>query len=227
MTKQLDNQPEVELEGSDFNADELAVVLTDENISQEQINEMKMLGLERPPGVSSERWHRLQNHRIEYDHIIRLAAAGTPQWKIAEAVGYDQAHVSKVLNTPAVREKIEQEVRDIYGTDWKASLKDRNAKAVGVVDEVLETGNTKEKSNMARWVLEQTVGKASQEIIEKKTSLTELIIKIEQMEQNKLREVGSSSALLPSSPDPFDTIIEQTIPKGMVVGKRSLGEGQG
>lgn len=223
MSKQLDESAEIEITEI---VDLTPVILTDENITQDQINEMKMLGIERPVGVSSERWYRLQNHRIEYDHIIRLAAAGTPQWKIAEVVNYDQAHLSKILNTPDVKEKIQQEVNDIYGTDWKKALRDRNAKAVGVVDEVLESGNLKEKFQAASWVLEQTVGKASQEIKETKTSLSEVIIKIEQMQQDQLRDVGSNSALLPKPKDHFDTIIEQVIPKGLTVGKRSSGEGK-
>jgi len=203
------------------------IVLTDLNISQEQINEMKMLGLAKPETVSWERWNKIQNIRLEHQHMIRLAAGGIPQWKIAQDLGYEQAHVSKILNTPEVKAEIEQEIKDIYGDDWKKTIKDRNAKAVGVVDKVLEFGNAKEAGGMAKWVLEQTVGKASQEIVEKKTSLTEVIFKIEQMNQaNQLRDVGSSSGNLPSEPDPFDTIIEQVIPKGMIVGKRSSNEGQ-
>jgi hypothetical protein len=82
---------------------------------------------------------------------------------------------------------------------------------------------------MAKWVLEHSVGKASQEIIEKKTSLTELIVHINQMESNKLREVGSNPDNLPKEIDPFDNVISQVIPVGMVVGQRNQGakdEGQ-
>lgn len=205
---------------------EQIVELTDENISQEQINEMKMLGLPKPDGVSSERWWRLQNFRIEHKHMIRMAAMGTPQGKIAEAMGYDEAHVSKVLNTPEFKAEIEKEIRDIYDEDWKQAVKDRNAKASAVVDEVLEFGSLKEKSAMSRWVLEHQIGKPTQTIEEKKTSLSEVIIKIEQMQSNQLRDVGSNSNLLPTKPDPFDTVIEQVVPKGMVIGKRSSSEGE-
>jgi len=221
MNNQLD-QEFIELPDEEIKE----ITLTDENISQEQINEMKMLGLPKPALVSQERWYRIQNERIEHSHMIRLAASGIPQWQIAHDLGYDEAHVSKILNTPEIRLKVEQEIKDIYGNDWKATLRDRNAKAIGVADDVMQNGSYKEKAAMARWILEQTVGKASQEIEVKKTSLKEIIIKVEQMTQNQLRDVGNNSQNLPKTKDHFDTVIEQIIPKGLVVGKRSSGEGQ-
>ncbi len=202
--------------------------LTDETITQEQINELKMLGMSRPAGISSERWWRLQSERGEHTHMIHLAASGIPQGKIAEIIGYDQAHVSKVLNTPEIKQKVQKEISEIYGADHKKALKDRAMKAIEVVDDVLADGKEAERASMAKWVLEHSVGKASQEIIEKKTSLTELIVRIDQMQSsNQLRDVGSSSAALPKTADPFDTVISQVIPKGMTVGKRSENvEGQ-
>lgn len=216
----------IDLEETEF--DELGnvpFVLTDENITQEQINEMKMLGIAKPETVSWERWNKLQSIRFEHEHMIMMAAGGRPQREIAEAMGYDQAHVSKILNTPEIKAKVQEEVKSIYGTDYKKALKDLNDKAIMVVSDILENGKEAEKASMAKWNLEHTVGKASQEIQVTKTTLTEFIVRVDQMKADQLRDVGPNQTLLSKEPDPFDTIIAEVIPKGMVIGKRSSGEG--
>ena len=199
-------------------------VLTDENITQEQINEMKMLGMARPETVSYERWWRLQDIRYEHEFMIHLAATGMSQASISKAVGYDQCHVSKVLNTPEVKERVRQEIEKIYGADHKKALRDRSLKSLEVVDDILANGKESEKASMAKWQLEHTIGKASQEIQVTKTTLTEFIVRVDQM-KSELRDVGPSQSLLPKAEDPFDTVINEVIPKGMVIGKRSSGEG--
>lgn len=212
-----------ELETPEF--DELGgEPLNDQNITQEQINEMKMLGMERPPGVSSERWWRIQTVRFEHEHMIHLAASGIPQWMIAKQTGYDPQMVSKVLNTPEVKVKVQEKIQEIYGADHKKAVKDLGLKAISVVSEVLDNGKESEKASMAKFVVEHSIGKASQDIQVTKTSLTEVIVKIDQMRTDQLRDVGSNQALLPKPPDPFDTVIDEIIPKGMVIGKRSSGE---
>lgn len=194
---------------------------TDETITQEQINEMKMLGLPKPDTVSWERWQRIQDIRFEHEHMIQLAASGLSQGKIAEAMGYDHVHVSKVLRHPDVKAAVRQRINDIYGDDHKKSLKDRFFKSVEVVDETLEYGKESEKASMAKWVIEQTVGKASQDVTVKSTSLVEVIHQI-----NQLRDVSGITQSLPKPKDHFDTIIEEVIPKGMVIGKRSTDVGE-
>ena len=208
--------------------DSQGFVLTDENITQEQINEMKMFGLQKPDTVSWERWNMLQEIRYEHEHMIHLAASGVPQQEIANILGYDNLHVSKVLRTPAIKAKVEDQIHKIYGEDMKKVLRDRARKAIGVVDEILVDGKESEKASMAKWVLEHTVGKASQEINVQKTTLSQVVLQIEQLKQsNQLRDIGSSTDDLQKTKDHFDTIIEQVIPSGMVVGKRSEESNEG
>lgn len=198
--------------------------LTDETITQDQINEMKRMAFPKPGGVSWLRWQRVQDVRTEHEHMIHLASSGLPQHQIAEITGYGQPHISKVLRAPDVKDRINQEVEKIYGADHKQAIKSLAMKAVGVADDVLSFGKESEKASMAKWVLEHSVGKAEQKTTEVKTSLSQVIIKIEQMEKEKqLRDVGSGIGELAKSNDPFDTIIDKIIPKGMVVGKRSNG----
>jgi hypothetical protein len=188
---------------------------------------MKMLGIPKPENISWARWQRIQDIRFEHEHMIHLAASGLPQKLIAEAIGYDDAHVSKILATPEVRKKVTERVNEIYGQDHKKALKDRVMKAIGVVDTVLETGKESEQASMAKWVIEHSIGKASQEVNVHKSTLSEVIVKIEEMKQAKLRDVQGIAQDLPKEIDPFDNIIDQVIPKGMVIGKRTEGDSNG
>ncbi len=217
---------EIELEPNEFS--ELgSIPLTDETISQDQINEMKMLGMARPETVSSERWWRIQDVRYEHEFMIHMAASGVPQKKIALELGYADAHVSKVLSTPEVRKQVQDQINEIYGSDIKKALKDRALKAISVVDDVLVSDKESERASMAKYVLDHTVGKASQDIQVTKTTLSEFIIQINDMQSNQLRDVNPNSEVLPKVKDHFDTIIEQVIPSGMVIGKRSGGSSEG
>jgi hypothetical protein len=80
---------------------------------------------------------------------------------------------------------------------------------------------------MAKWVIEHSIGKASQEVNVHKSTLSEVIVKIEEMKQAKLRDVQGIAQDLPKEIDPFDNIIDQVIPKGMVIGKRTEGDSNG
>lgn len=224
MTEELEDEIEIELEESEY-TDLGTPELTNETVTQEQINEMKMLGIGKPKLVSWERWQRIQDIRHEHEHMIHLAASGIPQGKIAQMMGYDHVHVSKVLRAPEVTAKVRQRIDELYGDDYKKALKSRNNKAVQVVDEILsDTSKESERASMAKWVLEHSIGKASAEINVKTTSLIEVIHQINEM--NQLREVGSSTDNLSKQEDPFDNIINEVIPKGMIIGKRSSNGGE-
>src|SRR5687767_12900087 len=73
MTGSADNSSEGGIESEESLIDPNA--LNDETITQDQINEFKMLGIYKPPGVSWERWQRIQDIRPEHEHMIHLAAS--------------------------------------------------------------------------------------------------------------------------------------------------------
>ena len=201
--------------------------LTDETVTQDLINEMKMLGIEKPQTISWERWQRIKDIRHEHEHMIHLAASGVPQWIIAQRLGYEQAQVSKVLNHPEVKKRIKKEVELIYGADHKKAVTDLGLKAIGVVSDVLDNGKDADRASMAKFVVEHSIGKASQDIKVTKTTLSEVLVEIRGMQSSRLREVGPNGEILSKPKDHFDTIIEQVIPQGMVIGKRSGGSNEG
>ena len=220
------NNKELDCEFDQEFVDDTGNFLTDETIPQELINEMKMLGQSRPQGISWDRWNRIQNQRIEHDHMIMMAASGRPQAEIARELGYTDSHVSKVLNTPAIKDAVQAEMNQIYGQDYKKVLKDRAMKAVRAMDDVLENGKNSEKLQAAQYILDHTVGKAQQNIEVKTTLLADVMIKVEQLTANQLRDVNGSSPLLTHKPSKFDTIIEQIVPEGVVIGVRTDGKTQ-
>jgi hypothetical protein len=194
---------------------------TDETITQEQINEMKMLGLPKPRLVSWERWQRIQNVRIEHQHMIQLAAMGYPQKKIAQEMGYTDASVSKILNTPEVKSEVNKIVQETYGDNIKKAMKDRALKAVTVVDDILDNPLSKSSDRLsaATYILDHTVGKPQQQINHTGNFIMEIMDEATRI--TKLREANPITPELTGKPDPFDTVLEQIVPSNVVVGKRS------
>ncbi len=241
MNNKLDNQNGIEFEDDGFDElgnpiDENAQPgidpttasdeLTDANITQEQIDEMMMLCIPKPDKVSWERWQRVKDLKFRHEHVINLAAAGMNQKTISEITGYGLPQISKLLRNPEYKEKINKGVMEIYGEDHKKAVKGLVSKAMIAMDDAVSSGSEKIRHDAAKYILDHSIGKAEVTITETRTSLSEVIITIDKMRSDQLRDVGSNPNLLPKSIDPFDTIIEQVIPKGMVIGKRSNSEGQ-
>ena len=218
-----ETKPEEQFE--ELSLDSNQNLLTDENITQDQINEMKMLGIPKPDSVSWERWQRVQSIRSEHELMIMMKATGSSQAKIARELGYSDAQVSKVLNAPEIKAKVSSQISSIYGEDVKQAMKARALKSIEVFDEVLETGKTSEKLQAATYILDHTVGKAQQNVQVKGAILADFIVQVEQMSQ--LRDVSSNPEVLTKKPHKFDNVIEQFVSGDFVVGKRSEGEKQG
>jgi hypothetical protein len=182
---------------------------------------MKMLGLPKPPLVSWERWQRIQNVRIEHQHMIQLAAMGYPQKKIAQEMGYTDASVSKILNTPEVKSEVNKIVQETYGDNIKKAMKDRALKAVTVVDDILDNPLSKSSDRLsaATYILDHTVGKPQQQINHTGNFIMEIMDEATRI--TKLREANPITPELTGKPDPFDTVLEQIVPSNVVVGKRS------
>jgi hypothetical protein len=215
------------VEFEEISLDPEANLLTDETITQDQINEMKMLGMPKPESVSWERWQRIQSVRSEHELMIMMKATGSSNGKIAKELGYSDSQVSKILNTPEVKSKVSAQIHDIYGDDVKQAMKARAMKSVEVFDEVLENGKTSEKLQAAQYILDHTVGKAQQNVQVKGAILADFIVQVEQMSRDQLRDVSSNPELLTKKPHKFDNVIEQFAPSDFVVGKRSDSEKQG
>jgi hypothetical protein len=209
----------------DFTPEMLA--LTDETISEEIVQEMKLAGYAKPPNITWPIWIGRKNIGSEHELMIQMKACGMSNIEIAGALGYHPVSVSQVLKLPKIRAKVSEKIEEIYGKDLKEALRARARNSIRVVDDILEKGKESERASMAKWVIEHQIGKPSQDIKVEKTTLIEVIAQIDQMKQEQLRDVGSNTQGLQSSKDHFDTIIEQVIPDGMVVGKRSEGSNEG
>lgn len=221
----MNKETKADQEFEELSLDSSQNILTDETITQDQISEMKMLGLPKPDSVSWERWQRIQSIKSEHELMIMMKATGSSQAKIARELGYTDSQVSKVLNAPEVRAKVSKQISDIYGEDVKQAMKARALKSVEIFDEVLENGKTSEKLQAATYILDHTVGKAQQNVQVRGAILADFIVQVEQMSQ--LRDVSSNPDLLTKKPHKFDNVIEQFAPSDFVVGKRSSGEKQG
>jgi hypothetical protein len=199
--------------------------ITDDTLTTDVIQEMHLLGLPRPPNVSAARWDAPLTHKNTHEHMVNLAAFGLNNKEIAERVGCTPTLVSKVLKKPEVKALVARRISELYGDDIKKAIRDRALNAITKMDEIINDPETKDQVRLQAltYVLDHTVGKAQQTIEHKGAVLSELIIKADQ-----LRDVTAQSLLLTKEKDSIDNLLDEVIPKGLVVGKRGeVDEEQG
>jgi predicted transcriptional regulator len=199
--------------------------LTDDTLTTELMQEMMLLGLPKPPMVSSARWDAPLTHKNTHEHMVNLAAFGLNNKEIAERLGCTTTLVSKVLKKPEVKAMVTKRISELYGEDIKKAIRDRAMNAIVKMDEIVNSPDTKDQVRLQAltYILDHTVGKAQQTIEHKGAVLSELIVKADQ-----LRDVTTNSLLLTKEKDSIDNLLEEVIPEDLVVGKRGdLDEKQG
>lgn len=205
-------------------ADESFEQLTDETITNEIIDEMKLLGLPKPAQVSWPRWMGPRDIKQRHEHIIHLCALGMTNRQIAKELDVNEARLSIIINTPNIKEAIKAKRREYFTDDAKAYIKSLAQKSFEVVDEILV--NPGERSNVrldaAKYILDQTVGKAQQNLKVEGSLIGEMIHKMDEMLKDATP--ATSTNLLDKPVDPMDNFIDDLIPEDVVIGKRGNSE---
>src|ERR1051326_1691148 len=165
--------------------------LTDETITQDHINEMKLLGLCKPEGVSWPRWMGPRDINHRHEHIIHLAAMGHTNNQIAKEMKMNVPRISIILNTPVIKEAILKKREEYYGNDAKQIFKTLMHKAFQVLEDTLNssTANEKTKLEAAKYALDQISGKATQSVQVTGNVLHEIISKLDQREREANQDV--------------------------------------
>lgn len=213
-------------------SDEYAL-LTDETITDAQINELKALGIDKPPQVGWPRWMGPKDVKQRHEWIIHLAAMGKTNRQIAREVGMTDSRISLIINTPAVKQAIQLKIKEYFGEDAKAYIKTLAHKGFEVIEGILvdqtEKGTT--RLDAAKYVVDHTIGKAQQTVTVQGSLLSELMIKLD----SGARDVSTDllvSELLPSTEikpvapprDAMDNFVDSLDLEEVVIGKRSSGE---
>lgn len=206
-----------------FNLDSLDLsTLTDADLTEELLAELHLLGVEKPPLVSTIRWFSPKSHNYHHEAMVQMAAIGMKQSEIARQLGYTDVQVCKVMSKPEVKEKISKRIAEVYGTDFKQALKQRTHKAIKKLDEIIDDPEAKPQVQLqaATYIIDHVVGKAQQTVEHKGNMLSELIVKADQ-----LRNVNHSPDILTNTHKELDNVLDEVLPTdGLVVGQRKEDE---
>lgn len=188
----------------------------------EQLHELRTGGFARPPGVTKSEWESPFKLSSRQEMVIYLSSHGYGPKKIAEETGYSLSRVSDILRVPAIRNLISLKQKEIYGDQPKERLRKMSDKALATLDQILDNEQEKSslKADVAKYVVDQSVGKATQTHEVKGNLLNELILRLD---AEKSRDITPDSKKLDKPLDPLEAFVE-TLPVDQKVGARGKSE---
>lgn len=124
--------------------------------------------------------------------VARLAFLGKTNTEIAEAVGYTEPWVCRLLQAPRVTEEIERFRDKAFERTVGERLKGMGPQAASVIEGILRDEMEKPalRADLAKWTLEKLTGKARQEVDVGSSTLGAFFKLLEE----KTREAGSPLA---------------------------------
>lgn len=186
--------------------------------AQEIIWDMKKCGLPRPPEIPSELWNNIQEITHSHEAIADLMLKGIPKFQIADRIGCTKEHIYNVTRTPTFDEYYQKRRRAHELVISKESLTQHYERAVDTLVEVMlsdtEKGTT--KADVAKYIVDHSVGKAKQEVHVQTHSSSLILMKIEEL--RKSSSPGNLPKLLAKPVSPFDDLLNEIIPDGYKVG---------
>lgn len=184
-----------------------------------QLIELRSGGFPKPIGVPWAHWFSPIELSPRQELVIYLAANGWGPKRIAEEIGITKERVGAILKTPGVRDLVALKQQEIYGNQPKERLRNMTNKALDTLDEILNNEQEKSqlKADVAKYVVDQGVGKPTQTHEVKGNLLSELIMRLD---NDKSREVVQETEKLAKPPDALETFVETHIPTDVKVGDR-------
>lgn len=195
-----------------------------ETYSQEDIEELKLLGMPRPAGVSYSDWYGPDKVSTTHDLMIYLAAVGSPQKDIAVALGFSDKAVSLILNKSEIKNKVKLKQAELFGDNARKRINTLANKSIGIFEEVLDSAQEKvsHKIDVAKYITDQSLGKAKQDIKVEGSLLSEFLARLDEVSKPP-RDVSESAG---QEDDPIDSIATELIDKVHVVGQRGQADGE-
>lgn len=179
-----------------------------------EIEEMKLLGLPKPPDVSYGDWYGPKDISARHELIIQMTAAGMTQKAIAQDLGMSEPRVCQILNNSKVRQRVKKRQDQLWGSDARKRLQNMLGRALDVADQLISNENTKEnvRADLVKYVIDQSLGKAKQEVDVKGSLLSEVFHKLEQMDAAQIKDVEPA--------DEFDAQLDSIVGDGLIIGQR-------
>lgn len=209
------NQPQPNIGDYDFNERSAGTY------TAEDLEELKMMGMTKPEGVTWADWNSPRKMSNKHKLLAHLAAAGCAAKDIADELGLSVGRVQNLMNSQAIREHISHIQARQYGKQARSKLDALFDPAVDVVKEILQSSQEKGgvKLDAAKYVIDQKVGKAKQEVQVRGSILHELITRLDAIDQAK-DVTPEVRELLDPPKEPSNSFIEELIPENIIVGNR-------
>lgn len=187
--------------------------------SQEQIQEMKALGIPKPPEVSWGSWIGPKKENHTHEALIYMAASGANQKQIALDLGYTQSRISIILSKPEIKSKVRDIQAALWGENAEKRFKNLLPKAIDVAQDIIEDASEKKslRADVAFKLMDRVLGKPQQTVSVEGNLLVDLIARLDEQSS---REVSNPELPSKRDEDPVDKFVEEFIDKDYQVGKR-------
>jgi hypothetical protein len=196
------------------------------HLDREVIREMKRLGHGRPKGLPVSEWNEPLEMNHRHDEIITLMLCGYSKKRIAEQIGMAYQYVVDITNSPLFKHVYWQKRKERDLAVDRKRLHAHFDDALEVMESVMldedEKGSV--RLDAAKYIVDQAIGKAKQDVEVKGTVLMDVMHSIEQ-----LRQVKDATPVpeLDKPKSKIDSFVEAFIPDtDFAVGKRGTSDEQ-
>jgi len=152
--------------------------------TQEQLDEMRALGLPKPPEVSWPSWMGPKNESSLHEALMYAKASGATNKAIAQQFNYTESRISIIMNKPEIKKKIRALQEKYWGGNIEARFQNLLPKAVEVAANIInsKTEKTSLKADVAFKLMDRALGKPQQSIAVEGNLLADLIHRLDQQE---------------------------------------------
>lgn len=175
--------------------------------TEEEIHEMRKLGLEKPDDVSWSRWKAVKKISPRHSLISHLAAAGMSPGKIAKESGMTLSYISILLGDPKIKSEIAYLQRQMFGEDPRKRYNSLMSDAIDVTETIMKNEGEKGSTRLsaAQLIQERVLGKPTQTVDIGTNLIRTLFERLDQKEKEK-----EASPLLDVTPNQIETSKPET-----------------
>lgn len=176
--------------------------------AQEVLWDMRRNGLPKPTGVPETLWNNLKSISYNHENIADLLMLGYTKTEVAQKLGMDASAISQTTRTPTFKayyaERRKQRV-EVISRDGITDLYDA---AVDTAGEIMQDESAKHQTRLAAatFIIEQSVGKAKQEVKVESTNLLSAVIA--RVDELKHRPASEQPEFLVKQKDNIDNFID-------------------
>ena len=191
--------------------------LTDDNISEERLAELKHNDIDKPPNVTTGCWLAPREITGRHLAVANLTAIGLSQADIAKEVGLSPMRVGQIQRHPKIRDIIKDKRQQYFG-EARDYIRSLVSKSVGVIDDILESHDAKDsvKLDASKYVIDQAIGKAQQSISVQSESFLKDVMNRLDMGRPDIKQIATTK-----TKDDMDAMVDAIIVEDVKVGVRS------